>query len=322
MYRMTVVLFALLLMAGCSNDDDGLGGELVPPRLLAEVEPENDEEILEYLQSHFYNYEEFDNPPAGFDFKIRIDTIAGENSDKTPLSQQVSSAVINVSSFEFGLGDGEIDIPHTYYYLEAREGIGSNISVADSAFVQYQGRLLDGTTFDGAENTGIWFDLARIQAPLQGARGFSEAIPNFKTGGNAVINPDGTFSVDGFGVGIMFLPSGLGFFNAGQAVIPAYSPLVFEIGLLTMVAADHDQDGIPSIQEDLNGNGYLYDDNTDQEDEENAGFPLAVNFLDIDDDDDGTLTRDEIIVDEVTGEITFPDTDGDGIPDYLDKDNS
>lgn len=311
-----------LFLISCGSDDDGIGGQLIPPRLLADVEAENDTEILEYLRTHFYNYEEFETPPAGFDFKIRIDTIAGTNSDKIPLADQVSSSVINVSGFEFSLGDEEVDIPHTYYYLVARQGSGSNVSVADSAFVRYEGKLLNGTSFDGVENTGTWFDLARIQAPQQGARGFSEAMVNFRTGGDTTSNPDGTFDVDGFGVGIMFLPSGLGFFNVSQGVIPIYSPLIFEVDLLTMVAADHDQDGIPSIDEDLNGNGYLYDDNTDEENERDAGLQLVVDFLDIDDDGDGVLTREEIEVNDATGEITFPDADGDGVPDYLDNDSN
>ncbi|MBT8186376.1 MAG: hypothetical protein HKP38_04510 [Croceitalea sp.] len=322
MNRFFILLIVTFVFASCSNDDDGIGGAIVPPRLLSEVAPENDAELQAYLQSHFYNYEEFENPPADFDYRIRLDTIAGENASKIPLSQQVASAVINVNATQFGLSSGEENIPHTFYYLNAREGEGTNPTFADSTFVRYEGKLLSGSTFDGATSGGVWFDLARIQGPLQGARGFSEAIPKFKTGGEPISNPDGTFSVDGFGVGMMFLPSGLGYFNNPQQLIPIYSPLIFEINLLTSVTSDHDQDGIPSILEDLNGNGFLYDDNTDEEDESRAGFPFAVNFLDLDDDDDGTLTRDEIIIDEQTGEITFPDTDGDGIPDYLDKDNS
>ncbi len=43
-------------------------------------------------------------------------------------------------------------------------------------------------------------------------------------------------------------------------------------------------------------------------------------FLDPDDDGDGRPTRDEIIINEY-GTITFPDTDGDGIPDHLDADS-
>ena len=92
-------LFATIFLS-CNNDDNGPGLEAVPPRLLAEVAPENDQEIQEFLQTHFFNYEEFESPPADFDFKIVIDTIAGDNSDKRPLTEFVNSIDINVSSFE------------------------------------------------------------------------------------------------------------------------------------------------------------------------------------------------------------------------------
>jgi len=321
MKRFLSVFSIALLFASCGSDDNDV--QITPPRLLSEVEPENRQEIITFLKTHFYNYEEFQNPPADFDFKIRVDTIAGNNADRIPLIQQVDSAVVNVSSLEFSLPDGEEDIPHQYYYLNARTGIETkdNPSVADSTFVRYEGKLLNGTSFDGSTTSPVWFDLARIQAPLQGFRGFSEGMVNFKPGGEPISNPDGTFVVEDYGVGMMIFPSGLGGFNALTAGIPQYSPLIFEIDLFTINVSDHDQDGIPSIQEDLNGNGYLFDDNTDEAEEQAAGFPSSVNFLDVDDDDDGTLTRDEIIVNS-DGTITFPDTDGDGVPDYLDKDTN
>jgi len=41
--------------------------------------------------------------------------------------------------------------------------------------------------------------------------------------------------------------------------------------------------------------------------------------LDTDDDGDGILTIDEIK--DASGNVTFPDSDNDGVPDYLDEDN-
>ena len=304
----------------CSDDDD-LDIEAIPPRSLVEVEAEDDEEIQEFLQTHFYNYEEFENPPMDFDFKIVFDTIAGDNAGKIPLSQQVDSKQVSVSSNEFGLS-AEETVTHTYYYLVARNGIGENPTIADSVFVRYRGSLLNGTNFDGSFEIPVWFDLAAIQAPQQGARGFTEAMPNFEAGGDIVDNGDGTFSVNDYGIGAMFLPSGLGFFNVSQSEIPAYSPLIFTIDLWTFVRTDHDGDGIPSILEDVNGDGYLYNDNTDEEQERESNSLIRFSdFLDADDDQDGTPTRDEIIIDD-EGNITFPDGDNDGIPDYRDRDNS
>ena len=99
--RVLVLLGLALVVVSCGEDDNGI--VTVPPRLLADVAPENDDEIREYLSTHFYNYEEFENPPAGFDFRIVIDTIAGDNIDKTPLLDLVSTATVDVSYTEFAL---------------------------------------------------------------------------------------------------------------------------------------------------------------------------------------------------------------------------
>ena len=106
--RILVLLGLALVVVSCGEDDNGI--VTVPPRLLAEVAPENDDEIREYLSTHFYNYEEFENPPAGFDFRLVIDTIAGDNIDKTPLLDQVSTATVDVSYTEFALEEVEEDM--------------------------------------------------------------------------------------------------------------------------------------------------------------------------------------------------------------------
>jgi len=319
--KLVFVLLTVAMLWSCKNDDDN-NPERVPPRLLSEVAAEDNQTIISYLETHFYNYEEFASPPMDFDYKIVIDTIAGDNASKTPLMSQVQSASISVSSRdEFGLDEDET-IAHTYYYLIAREGVGASPSVADSTFVRYEGSLLNGNSFDGSTNTPIWFDLSQIQAPLGGARGFTEGMVNFKSGGTPIVNEDGTFEVENYGVGMMIFPSGLGFFNSIQGSIPQYSPLIFKIDLFTMEQADHDDDGIPSIDEDVNGDGYLYNDNTDEQEEEDRQLRQRfVNFLDADDDGDGVSTRDEISDSNGNIIIPYPDTDGDGTPDYLDGDS-
>lgn len=318
MKKLLGLLLAMGFFASC-GDDDGLVGEVVPPRLLAEVAPEDDAEILEFLSTHFYNYEDFQEPIApDFDFKIRIDTIAGENADKTPLSEQVSSEVILVSSSQLpAASEEENDIPHTYYYLAARQGQGPQPTVGDSVLTRIEGRLLDGTAFES------FSDFTWQILPGQ-IRGYADAFTRINSGTaeGIVGNPDGTTDILDSGIGLMILPSGLGFFNAPTSpLIPAYAPLIFtfESGLI-IENTDSDRDGIPNILEDLNGNGFLFDDNTDEADERELRVPFAVDFLDIDDDNDGIRTSEEISID-ADGNITFPDSDGDGIPDYRDPDS-
>lgn len=313
--------FLVLVVFGiwaCNNDDDN---QLiaVPPRDLSEVVVENNAEIQEFLNSHFYNYEEFQNPPANFDFKIVIDSLVGTNSNKIPLSQQVVARTVNVSSFEFGI-NGEEDVEHTYYYLEARAGEGVKPTVADSVFVNYQGSLLNGTLFDNVE-TGTWWANPIFQSPLQRGftksfRGVAEGVVNTAGGVAPTGNADGTFGVEGTGIGMIILPSGLANFNITSAggIIPSYTPIIFKYELLVVITdTDHDQDGIPSrLEEDENIDGFYFNDDTDGD--------FIANFQDIDDDNDGVLTIDEINLKEDGSFDSFRDTDGDGILDHLDND--
>ena len=80
---------------------------------------------------------------------------------------------------------------------------------------------------------------------------------------------------------------------------------------MTYKQTDHDNDGVPSILEDLNGDRYLINDDTDSD--------TLPNYRDSDDDGDGTLTKDELDTDN---DGVYDDTDMDGVPDYLDSDNS
>jgi len=84
---------------------------------------------------------------------------------------------------------------------------------------------------------------------------------------------------------------------------------------ITVTAVDDDNDGVPSEFEDLNGNGNLFDDDSD-----NDGIP---DFLDVDDDGDNVLTKDELNTEDTDDDPnTNPlDTDSDGTPDYLDTDD-
>lgn len=306
-------LLAIIGFFSCEDPDNNSGLIAVPPRDLSEVAIENDEEIQAFLNSHFYNYEEFQSPAADFDFKIVIDTISGDNASKTPLAQQVVAKKIKVSSFEF-LFEGEDDVEHTYYYLEAREGTGVKPTIADSVFVNYQGSLLSGELFDEV-GTGTWWSNPLFQFPGAGStrsfRGVGEGVVNTAAGTMINTNPDGTFEVDGSGIGMIIIPSGLSTFNGLRGIIPSYSPLIFRYEVLAVIEnTDHDRDGVPSFLEDDNEDAFYPNDDTD-------GDRIA-NFQDVDDDNDGILTIDEINLNEDGSFLSFRDSDGDGISDHLD----
>jgi len=313
-FGIALITLIAIQFTSCKKDD-GTDVITVPPRMLSEVALENDAEIREYLQSHFYNYEEFANPPADFNYKIVLDTIAGSNADKTPLLDQVESVTLSVSSDVFGLDDDE-DVDHTLYYLSARDGLGGSPTPADSTFLRYEGSLLDGTLFDGT-TTYKWQYLPFF------LRGYAHAVSKFNVGDGIIDNGDGTTSITNSGIGLMFLPSGLAYFNGFVGGIPQYSVLIFKVDTgLYVPETDYDNDGIPSILEDLDGDGDVSNDNTDASREIEIGSPAFPNHIDTDDDQDGTQTRDEISDSEGNIIIPYPDTDGDGTPDYLDRDTS
>ena len=303
-----VCIFLLLVVAwSCKKDDDD-GTIAVPKQTLAETATENDAEIKEYLQTHFYNYEEFENPAADFDFKIRFDTIAADNASKIALINQVETQLLMVESSTFQRTVEE-QVQHTLYYLVVNEGSAESPTIGDDAILTYQGGLIDGSFFD-ASTVPVNFNLSSV------VRGFGNAVEKFKGGQGPMENGDGTVSFEDYGIGAVFMPSGLGYFDdpLNLTTLANYSPLIFTFDLLTFeVDTDTDEDGIASILEDLDGDGNLNNDDTDGD-----GFP---NHRDADDDGDGISTLDEISDDDGNILSPYPDTDGDGIPDYLDSDS-
>jgi len=313
-----ICLFLLVAvgMWSCGDDDEGPEVEVVPPRLMSEVAAEDDAEIVAFLQNHFYNYEEFQSPTADFDYKIRFDTIAGENANKISIfnSPNLVTETIVVKSSDWGRNDGE-EVNQKLYILIARQGVSeATPTIGDNSVLRYEGSVLNGNLFDSRLKQPVQFNLSRVVS------GFGNGVNNFKTGIGPIENGDGTFTYDGYGIGAIFMPSGLGYFSRPDSnLIPPYSPLVFKIDAFTYEEdTDLDRDGIPSILEDVNNNGNLNDDNTDRADETRT---LSPNYIDPDDDNDGIPTIEEINLNEDGTFLSFRDTDGDGIPDHLDIDS-
>lgn len=311
------IFLAIIVLASCKNDDDGTV-TVVDPVLLSETEEADDAEILAFVQSHFYNYEEFASPEADFDYKVRFDTIAGDNSDKVSIFDsgqfdgvEFITKTISVASSSFGLTDEEV-IDHKLYVLVVRQGNEEGTpTIGDNAVLRYEGSLLDGTLFDASSSQPVVFNLSGV------VPGFGNGVTFFQTGMGPLENGDGTISYEDYGVGALFIPSGLAYFSqsAANGIISSYTPIVFKIDAFAYEEnTDSDGDGIPSILEDIDRDGNLNNDNTDNT------VDTTPNYLDTDDDGDGILTLDEISDDDGNIITPYPDSDGDGTPDYLDSD--
>lgn len=248
----------------------------------------DDDALIEYLQTHYLN-----------DDDGGIWTIT---NGEEPLMNQVD--VQNIV---------EDDISYKLYYLKQQEGVTIAPTRADSVLSTYTGMLLDSTIFDSSSSVK-GFSLVPTQPNGTGGviLGWQYGFTNFKSG-NIIVNPDESFYYEDFGKGILFIPSGLAYGNFGSStgIIQPNSPLVFQITLQYVKKSDHDNDTILSILEDIDEDGNVFNDDTDED-----GIP---NYLDNDDDNDGILTRDEDA--DGDGDPTNDDTDNDGIPDYLDTDS-
>ena len=287
-----VNLLLAFVFVSCEKDEEEPAVE--PPRDRGEQDATDQQALQEYLETHYYNYEDFQDSLVGNN-ELVIDTISGADSDKTPL---IESDLLEEKTLTY---EG---IDYKYYVLKVREGVGERPSFADSTFVAYRGELLDQTQFDASENP-VWFDLAST------IPGFSHGITEFRGASGYQVQPDNTVVwKDDYGIGAIFLPSGLGYFNNPKGAIPAYSPLVFIVNLLQVNEADHDQDTVLSLQEDIDGDKLLYNDDTDGD--------RVPDYLDVDDDGDYIPTKEEAVLNE---DGNFVDSDGDGIPDYLDEIN-
>ena len=225
----------------CNNDEN----EIIPPREESDQVIQDKNNIETFLSTHFYNYEEFQN--NDIIPELVFDTISGENSNKTPLINQVLKQTANYTTNE-----GET-IEHPIYTLIANEGIGNSPTKADSIYLSYEGILLDKTLFDRSF-APIWFDLTTV------VQGFREGMPNLRPGEFSVDSNNVT-TFENYGYGAIFMPSRLAYYNNASGLIPEYSSLIFKIKMFLAKETDHDGDGIPSGEEyDNDGNG-LPDDN-------------------------------------------------------------
>jgi FKBP-type peptidyl-prolyl cis-trans isomerase len=189
-----------------------------------------------------------------------------------------------------------------FHYLVLNEGIDESPSNVDAVFTAYKGDYLQQVTKDGVTTLTVT-EFERSSNPQQFfqltsvIRGWSEVFPLFKKG-TYTSNSDGTVSYKDYGAGVVFIPSGLGYYSTGKGTIPAYAPLVFNVKLYEIQRNDQDGDGIPSYLEDLDGDGYMYSftnttlyptkPTTNPDDTDGDEVP---DCFDVDDDGDNYTTK-------------------------------
>jgi hypothetical protein len=296
-FRIALFFVAVIMVASCSpNDSD----TIAPKRDYAEQYAKDLADIEEFLQTHYM--EVINNPGNAEDQNVifyEIPTGGTQTSVWDQTTYPLRSHYV-----------AQDDITYKIYYIELRQGSGANSSSpcnVDRVLSSYKGSYIYTKTetvdeeeiekislkeFEENINPQSYFALTSV------IKGWSEIFPKFKTG-SYTANPDGTLSFFDFGAGVMFIPSGLAYYNNASGTIPAYSPLIFSFKLYEIQRVDNDNDGIPSYLEDLSSVTVNAD-----------GSLTTVNGV-----PDGYLR----VLEE--GVVNPDDTDGDGTPDYLDIDD-
>jgi hypothetical protein len=290
-----------LSLFSCSKNDTAT---MSPPRDYAVQNTADMNDIEEYLNNYYITVS--DKPGLPDDQDVVFTKIPDGGTQASIMSYKDRTTFPKLLSRAVKLHD----ITYKLYYLVLREGSGTSPSNVDGVLASYRGDFLEQKVqVVGTSSTLTATLFEEVKYPQQiislfsTIKGWSETFPQFKTG-SYVAKEDGTISYRDFGAGVIFIPSGLGYYSSGSASIPAYAPLIFSFKLFELQRLDQDADGIPSYLEDLDGDGYIYDyrntvnypttptdDIRYADDSDKDGIP---NALDVDDDGDGIGTRIEV----------------------------
>lgn len=336
-----IALSILCLLVGflsCNKDDDGDPFTEIPLRDRTEQQVKDKDSLVKYLNNHYYNASAFDGNPDPSIKDLIITELPSDGVVPDPDNNRLLMDDVVLKSVTFA---GAL---YEFYILNLNPNAGGKSpTFADKVRVNYEGFTLDNNVFDSTVNP-VDFDLLAL------VPGWRKVMPFFKAAETFMSLNDGTVDYTNHGAGVMFLPSGLGYFGTPTTGIPAYSSIVFKFDLFQISVNDHDNDGLPSYYEDLNGDGEFTiadseDDTITHDDTDGDSTP---NYFDLDDDGDGVSTLDELehktyIVDTNLGEeepvlaekefefrrsesdgvltiktVKIVDSNNDGIDDYLD----
>ena len=318
-YKPYILLITILLLGFSCGDDDEDGIIEVPEADRTEQQVIDNDSLVSYLQSHYVDASLLSNNPTISFTEININQLPDDGELPNPNQNSLLIDIVETLTTTY------FDVEYEYYILKINQGGSENSpNFSDKVRVSYEGTLMDDTVFDSS-STPVDFDLTSTIA------GWGRVLPEFNLAEDFIINSDGTVTYNNPGIGIMFLPSGLGYYSAAAGSVPVYSNLIFKFKVFQSELNDHDFDNVPSHLEDINGDYDLTNDNSDDD--------TFADFVDSDDDNDGTLTIDEdlepdsdLTVDRDgdgdptndigDGDPTNDDTDGDGIPNYLDPDDT
>lgn len=340
MNRLFTVLglaFLGLTAANCNKDDGNGGNQVVNLRDRKEVRDENAKQIEEFLAKNYLIIEgdniRFDSirpnanaMPLKDDKRIEIkhDTIKSDNYE-----YEAARNPNGTTSLKFSKPKDELEYTIAYFIVpdtdgNKQEGKGYYISTIDSVYVKTKSYSLKNESFDNNGNIGSYYSFPiTLQEfafmsqgnygliPAQLKTGERQLLTKVKTATGIQLGSNGipTYEKGSAGRIVAFIPSGVGYFNAGYgSKLKAYQPHIIDMTLIAKRERDHDGDGILSkyeakqvIEKSSELGRALKDDEIralkltikDYFDFDTDGDGVP-NFLDDDDDGDGVLTKTEL----------------------------
>jgi hypothetical protein len=256
-----ILLFGVIALLSCEDNNRGFVNPYADLNY-EELAVSDHDSIVKFLKNNYYDVS-LDSIKTLVDGKIAM----FEETDK------LDSITVTQN-----------DIDQILYVYIVEKGQTTpkkkNPTVMDSVYVKYSGRAfqtsnLEPEDFEKNEN-GVWFTLNNV------IKGWSHGFTLLKGGElKKEANGDpfnGPITFLNTGKGILFLPSGLAYpssntNNFNNRLIN--TNLMFTVELLDLVEdTDHDNDGVPSIEEDANGDG---DPTNDFSDNSNPNLPDYLN---------------------------------------------
>ena len=126
------------------------------------------------------------------------------------------------------------------YYIESKKGNGKKPAAGNIVKVNYVGKLLDGTIFDTSDEAvakaANIFQEGRKYEPLEFPVGQGQVIPGWD---------EGILLMSTGSKGKLLIPSAIAYGAQGGGPIPPYSPLVFEVELVSFSNAPANPAGMP-----------------------------------------------------------------------------
>jgi len=304
-----ILIITSLSLFSCSKDDNNSFTQ-EPLRDYGEQYAKDNDSIEKYLNTYYIEkITQAPGQPEDQDIKMTKIPVGGTQAPIMSLLNSPNFPKLLVRNVELH------DITYKLYYLVLREGVGEKPTNVDGVYTTYKGTLLNETVFEQSYNQQDIWNLDGTGTRGVFVEGWRQIYPQFGKGTYVEYEDqngvkDGTLRYYDFGAGVMFLPSGLAYYSSGSGLVPSYTPLVFSFKLYEIKRYDHDGDGILSYLEDLDGDRYLPLSSSVDSKEDSDGDGVP-NYLDIDDDGDGYTTRSEITVNKVVTPFSLiPDCSG------------